>query len=95
MSQESRGAEALVERARRVLLHEQRTGHADTAVKPGGLEAFVAHWAGEVRAARGRGELAPPSDGHAPEDAVLRLISSYRQQDPMQRISRVRAALAR
>ncbi|MGH2515796.1 MAG: hypothetical protein ACRDHP_09080, partial [Ktedonobacterales bacterium] len=88
------GAEAmraLGERARRVLLHEQRTGHADAAVKPGGLESFVAHWATEMRGAR---RAAPPNETDAPEDAIARLVAGYRALDPMQRTARVRSALA-
>jgi ATP-dependent DNA helicase RecG len=88
----NQGAQTIAERARRVLLHEQRTGHADAAVKPGGLEAFVAHWAGEVRAARDQGML--NGSGAAAEEQILRLLAGYRSQDPMQRASNVRAALA-
>ncbi len=87
---------ALVERARKVLLHEQRTGHADVAVKPGGLERFVARWSAELRDIRARGVQS--STDHAPErtpeDALTRLLSGYHQLDPMQRTARVRAALA-
>ncbi|HEV2405451.1 MAG TPA: hypothetical protein VGR88_08370, partial [Ktedonobacterales bacterium] len=95
MAQETRetsaGQAALTERARRILLHEQRTGHQDGAVKPGGLEAFVTHWASEARAVRGP---SAEQDGAPPEDAVARLLAGYRGLDPMQRASRVRAALA-
>ncbi|MGH2486935.1 MAG: hypothetical protein ACRDHE_13070, partial [Ktedonobacterales bacterium] len=84
---------ALAERARRILLHEQRTGHQDSAVKPGGLEAFVTHWAAEARAACNHDE-AQSRDGTPPEDAVARLLTGYRELDPMQRASRVRTALA-
>ncbi|HST86745.1 MAG TPA: ATP-dependent DNA helicase RecG, partial [Ktedonobacterales bacterium] len=90
------GAE-LIARARRVLLHEQRTGHADAAVKPGGLETFAARWAADARAARARGEAPPAAtqaDGKAPEEAFARLFSNYAALDPMQRTARVRAALA-
>jgi ATP-dependent DNA helicase RecG len=97
VSQGLHAGQTIAERARRVLLHEQRTGHADVAVKPGGLEAFVAHWADEVHAARVRGELGGPgSDAHSPtpEDAVVRALAGYRGQDPMQRAAAIRAALA-
>ena len=90
------GAE-LIARARRVLLHEQRTGHADTAVRPGGLETFAARWAADARAARERGETPPAAtqaDGKPPEEAFARLLSGYAALDPMQRTARVRAALA-
>jgi ATP-dependent DNA helicase RecG len=90
-------ARALIERARRVLLHEQRMGHEDSAVKPGGLEAFVSRWSAEVRAARTRGTIANEpgrSSGPPPEDAIARLFAGYRALDPMQRGAKVRAALA-
>jgi ATP-dependent DNA helicase RecG len=80
-----------------VLLYEQHTGHADAAVKPGGLEAFATRWANEVRAARGRAEPDAPTvdpGGAAPEDTIVGLLVGYRGQDPMQRASRVRSALA-
>ncbi len=96
MTQPFQIAAALAERARHVLLHEQRTQHTDSAVKPGGLQAFAAHWAGEVRAARARGDIAArdnPGDP-PPEDAIARLLDGYRAQDPMQRVASVRAALA-
>ncbi len=38
------GAQALIERARRILRQEQRTNHADTVVRPGGIESFLARW---------------------------------------------------
>ncbi|HEY7782350.1 MAG TPA: ATP-dependent DNA helicase RecG [Ktedonobacterales bacterium] len=97
MSQGPNGARTIAERARKVLLHEQRTGFVDGAVKPGGLEAFIAHWAREVRAARDRDEIGARTtnaDGPAPEDAIARLLTGYHDQDPMQRTARVRAALA-
>ncbi|HEX8034336.1 MAG TPA: ATP-dependent DNA helicase RecG, partial [Ktedonobacterales bacterium] len=87
----------LLERARRVLQHEQRTGHADVAVKPGGLEAFVTQWSSDVRTARAQGQIAQTmgrSAGPPPEDAIARLFAGYRALDPMQRAAKVRAALA-
>ncbi|HEU5438994.1 MAG TPA: ATP-dependent DNA helicase RecG, partial [Ktedonobacterales bacterium] len=93
-------AETLIERARRVLLHEQRTGHADAAVKPGGLEAFIARWAEDARAIRAGDGLAsggagsPGVAGPPPEDAIERLFAGYHRLDPMQRAAKVRAALA-
>jgi ATP-dependent DNA helicase RecG len=80
----------LVERAIRILRHEQRTGHADSAVKPGGLESFVTRWTQDVRAARSRGEL-----GERPfEETVRQQIAGYAGLDPMQRAAHVRSALA-
>lgn len=84
---------SLADRARRILLHEQRTGHEDAAVKPGGLEAFIAHWAEDVRASR-NGSGVPALDGKPVEEALPRLLSGYRALDPMQRAARVRSALA-
>jgi ATP-dependent DNA helicase RecG len=80
----------LVERAIRILRHEQRTGHTDSAVKPGGLESFIARWVEDVRAARGGGEL-----GERPfEETVRQQVAGYAGLDPMQRVARVRSALA-
>lgn len=79
-------------RARRILQHEQRTGHADAAVKPGGLEAFISNWSREVSDAADRMEgdarLLPPAS------EILRLLTDYHALDTMQRTARVRAALA-
>ena len=77
----------LIERARRILLHEQRTGHADAAVKPGGLESFLTRWTEDLRAT-GRPE--------AMELAALmgQRLASYHALDPMRRTAQVRAALA-
>jgi ATP-dependent DNA helicase RecG len=93
----SAAAQMLLERARRVLLHEQRLGHADTAVKPGGLEAFVTRWAADLRAARANGTIAVEAgrtSGPPPEEAIARLFAGYHDLDPMQRTAKVRAALA-
>jgi ATP-dependent DNA helicase RecG len=93
-------ARALVDRARRILLHEQRTGHEDAAVKPGGLEAFVSRWTEEVQTARSDGALPAPPPGPPgansplPEDAILRLVAGYHALDPMQRSAKVRSVLA-
>jgi ATP-dependent DNA helicase RecG len=84
------GPYPLIERAIRILRHEQRTGHADSAVKPGGLESFVARWVEDVRAARSRGELSERPF----EETVRQQIAGYTGLDPMQRAARVRSALA-
>jgi ATP-dependent DNA helicase RecG len=86
-----------IERARRIFSHEQRTGHMDAAVKPGGLEAFIARWAAEVRTARAQGDIAPRgagASGPLAEDAIERLFTGYAALDPMQRSAKVRSALA-
>ena len=77
----------LIERARRILLHEQKTGHADAAVKPDGLESFLARWADDLRAT-GRPE--------AQELAAImsQRLAGYHALDPMRRTAQVRAALA-
>src|SRR5215831_11847628 len=80
----------LVERAVRILRHEQRTGYTDSAVKPGGLEIFVGRWVEDVRAARNRGEL----DERLFEGTVRQQVAGYAGLDPMQRTARVRSALA-
>ena len=89
----------VIEKARKILLHEQRLGHNDQTVKPGGLEAFVAHWAEEVGRLRQAGELGEDGSGqHSPlpvEQTIQHLLAGYRAHDPMQRAVQVRAALAR
>jgi ATP-dependent DNA helicase RecG len=90
-------ARQLIERAQHILAHEQRSGHQDSAVKPGGIEAFIERWATQMRAARDRGEIAAPpagASGRFPEVAILHLLTSYRALDPMQRAAKIRAALA-
>jgi ATP-dependent DNA helicase RecG len=76
-----------IERARKILLHEQRIGHTDQAVKPGGLEAFITRWSATVA-----GEQ-PPLDRERLQN-LARLFVGYRALDPMQRAARVRAGLA-
>ena len=101
-TRESRDAQAatLIERARRILQHEQRTGHADAAVKPGGLEAFIEHWLREARAsgafaaAQSASAGAGHSGGTGPIETLARLFPGYAGLDPMQRTAKVRSALA-
>src|SRR5437868_8815454 len=78
-----------VERARKVLQHEQRTHHQDQAIKPGGLELFVARWADETSAACKNAGL-----DISPVHRFTEHLEGYRQQDPMQRAASLRAALA-
>ena len=80
----------LIERAVRILRHEQRTGHIDSAVKPGGLESFIARWVEDVRTARSRGELSERPF----EETVRQQVAGYAGLDPMQRAAHVRSALA-
>ncbi len=85
----------VIEKARKILLHEQRLGHTDQTVRPGGLEAFVARWTEEVEKLRLAGELAEAAGAPPVEQAIGRLLQDYHALDPMQRAARVRAALAR
>src|ERR1700730_13440057 len=78
-----------VERARKVLQHEQRTHHQDQAIKPGGLDLFVVRWDDEASAACKNAGL--DSD---PIHRFTEHLEGYRQQDPMQRAASLRAALA-
>jgi ATP-dependent DNA helicase RecG len=88
----------VIEKARKILLHEQRLGHTDQTVRPGGLEAFVARWAEEVSNLRQTGALG--EDGSAQgtplpvEQAVQQLLQGYHTLDPMRRAAQVRAAIA-
>ncbi len=73
----------LEERAQRVLAYEQRTNHADVAVKPGGLALFFSRWAADAQRER-----------HPHAERMLTMFADYAALDPMQRAARVRAALA-
>ena len=77
-----------IERARKVLQHEQRTNHQDQAIKPGGLELFVVRWADETSAAWRNAGQDISSIHHFTEH-----LEGYRKMDPMQRASSIRAAL--
>ncbi len=85
----------VIEKARKILLHEQRLGHTDQTVRPGGLEAFIARWTEEVEKLRLAGELQDAAGTPPVEQAVQHLLQDYHALDPMQRAARVRAALAR
>jgi ATP-dependent DNA helicase RecG len=78
-----------VERARKVLQHEQRTHHQDQAIKPGGLAAFTARWYNDTCAICKEAGL-----DEGPIHRFVEHLEGYRQQDPMQRASSLRAALA-
>ena len=80
---------ASIERARKILQHEQRMNHQDQAVKPGGLELFVSRWAEETSLTCKNAGL----DLH-PIHHFAEHLEGYRQQDPMQRAASLRAALA-
>jgi ATP-dependent DNA helicase RecG len=78
-----------IERARKVLQHEQRTNHQDRAVTAGGLEAFAVRWADETKiiCQDGTGDVALIH-------RFMEHLEGYRRQDPLQRASNLRAALA-
>src|SRR6266581_1391068 len=78
-----------VARARKVLQLEQRANHQDTIVKPGGLELFVVRWVEETGAVCKSAGL-----DLAPIHRFAEHLEGYRRQDPMQRASSLRAALA-
>src|SRR6266700_3247751 len=78
-----------VARARKVLQLEQRANHQDTVVRPGGLELFVVRWAEETSAVCKSAGLDLVPIHHFTEH-----LEGYRRQDPMQRASSLRAALA-
>ncbi len=77
-----------VERARKVLQHEQRTHHQDRAIKSGGLAAFIARWYDETSAICKAAGL-----DAGPIHRFVEHLEGYHQQDPMQRVSSLRAAL--
>ncbi len=85
----------VIEKARKILLYEQRQGHTDQTVRPGGLEAFVARWTEEVEKLRLAGVLTDATGAPPVEQAVYDLLRDYHALDPMQRAARVRAALTR
>ncbi|HYT34256.1 MAG TPA: hypothetical protein VEL69_04425, partial [Ktedonobacteraceae bacterium] len=78
-----------IERARKILQHEQRTNHQDQAIKPGGLELFVVRWADEASSICKNAGLDP-----RPIHSFTEYLEGYRRQDPMQRAASLRAALS-
>ena len=79
---------AQIEKARKVLQYEQRGNHQDKLVK-GGLELFASRWAEEFQAARQQAGL-----DIRPIYRFMEHLEGYRQQDPLQRATNLRAALA-
>src|SRR5579864_3522711 len=77
-----------VERARKVLQHEQRTHHQDRAIKSGGLAAFTARWYDETSTICKEAGL-----DAGPIHRFVEHLEGYHQQDPMQRAISLRAAL--
>src|SRR5438270_2727532 len=78
-----------IERARKVLQHEQRTNHQDQAIKPGGMEVFVVRWADEMNTACKQAGL-----DQRPVYRITECLEGYRRQDPLQRAANIRAVLA-
>ncbi|HZO72395.1 MAG TPA: ATP-dependent DNA helicase RecG [Ktedonobacteraceae bacterium] len=78
-----------VERARKVLQHEQRLHHQDQAIKPGGLEVFVTRWAEEVSAICQNAGMDVRPIYH-----FVEYLEGYRKQNPIERAANIRAALA-
>jgi ATP-dependent DNA helicase RecG len=88
VSQNTSTVHACIERARKILLHEQRTNHQDRAIRPGGLEVFASIWAEEISKACQEAGL-----DLAPIHHFMEYIEGYRKQDPLQRAHSLRAAL--
>ena len=78
-----------IERARKVLQYEQKTHHQDQAIKPGGLERFLARWADETTSICKNAAL-----DQRPIYRFIEQLEGYHSQDPLQRASSLRAALA-
>ena len=78
-----------IERAKKILLFEQRTNHQDQAIKPGGLEVFASRWAEDATTAYKQADM-----DVAPIHSFMQYLIGYRKQDPMQRAASIRSALA-
>lgn len=78
-----------IERARKVLQHEQRTHYQDQAIKPGGLERFIARWADETTNACKQAAL-----DQRPIYRIIEHLEGYHSQDPLQRAASLRSAFA-
>lgn len=79
---------AQIEKARKVLLYEQRDHHQNKMVR-GGLELFVAHWAEELSTI-----LQETGLSLATLHQFMEYMEAYQQQDPLQRSTNVRSALS-
>src|SRR5581483_10803300 len=78
-----------VERARKILQHEQRLHYQDKAIISGGLELFASRWADETSTVCQQAGL-----DLAPIHHFVEHLEGYRKQDPMQRAASLRAALS-
>jgi ATP-dependent DNA helicase RecG len=79
---------AHIERARKVFQYEQRSNHQDKLVR-GGLELFASRWAEDFSTARREAGL-----DLRPLHRLMEHLEGYRQQDPLQRSTNIRAALS-
>ena len=77
-----------IERARKVFQYEQRNNHQDKLVQ-GGLELFASRWAEDCSLARKEAGL-----DLRPLQRLMEHLEGYRQQDPLQRSTNIRAALS-
>jgi ATP-dependent DNA helicase RecG len=77
-----------LEKARKVLEYEQRANHQDKLVQ-GGLELFASRWAESLSVARSEAGLTLH-----PVHRFMEHMEGYRQQDPLQRATNIRAALS-
>ncbi len=78
-----------IERAKKILMFEQRTNHQDQAIKPGGLEVFATRWADDATTAYTQAGM-----DVTPIHSFMEYLTGYRKQDPMQRAASIRSALA-
>lgn len=88
LSQNTNALTDCLQRARKVLQHEQRTYYQDKAIRPGGLETFAAIWAEQTSTA-----LTEVGLDITPVHRFLSYLEGYRQQDPDQRAASLDAAL--
>lgn len=79
---------AHIEKARKVFQYEQKNNHQDTLVK-GGLELFATRWAEEFQVACQAAGL-----DIRPIYRFMEHMEGYHRQDPLQRATNLRAALA-
>ncbi len=79
---------AQIEKARKVLQYEQRSNHQDRLVQ-GGLEVFTSRWAEDLSTLCKDAGL-----DLRPLHRFMEHLEGYRQQDPLQRATNIRAALS-
>lgn len=77
-----------IERARKILHHEQRTNHQDKAILGGGLESFATRWVDEARPLLQDAGIDP-----SPLQHFQTYLEGYRQLAPAERANHLRSAL--